>query len=260
MITQEDSFDYELSISGGLNKEEKIKESILSDDIYFRFYNGVSKLLGCEFNLSDEVQELIRKYYVQQQSISLEKLQQFAYLSTEEKNKKYSIVLDNFLFLINQELQKSNQKIDIEKYDNFWKELLWMDDLKIKMSFEELFSTCKCEDLYKLLTGKSKVPATLNKWIRDCVQNKGFSFPLLNATLSFVQTLLKKIPVNYLIKLSQTLMENEDLKQDKFIEYIKKVIIHDSENKNRIDLKNRENKLLENKEEGNQFTIYYRKN
>lgn len=62
--------------------------------------------------------------------------------------------------------------------------------------------------------------------------------------MSFVKTLLHKIPVNYLIKLSETLYENNATDFESFISHIRDVISHDADNKDRLNIKNKKNSFM----------------
>lgn len=224
-------------------EEKEVKKEILNKEVYCEFYNGVFKRLNEEFSINDETLSLIKEY---EKAITMEEFQNFAYQAMKELDGKYHISHNHFQFLIEQKIDNtsSDEKFDSFKYDLFWKGLLDSSDSKCQKAFKSLFSKYDCETLYKKLTSKPKTPIVLNKWIRDCIQNKNFSFPIINATMSFVKTLLHKIPVNYLIKLSETLYENNATDFESFISHIRDVISHDADNKDRLNIKNKKNSFM----------------
>ncbi|OAL10269.1 helicase DnaB [Candidatus Mycoplasma haematobovis] len=223
-------------------EEPIVEKEVLNKDIYCEFYNGVFKRLNEEFSVNDETLSLIKEY---EKVITMEEFQNFAYQAIKELDGKYHISHNHFQFLIEQKINNnSDEKFDSFQYDLFWKGLLDNPDSKSKKIFKSLFSKYDCETLYKKLTNKPKTPIGLNKWIRDCIQNKNFSFPIINATMSFVKTLLHKIPVNYLIKLSDTLYENNATDFESFISHIKDVISHDADNKDRLNIKNKKKSFM----------------
>ncbi|AEW46017.2 putative replication initiation and membrane attachment protein, DnaB2 [Mycoplasma haemocanis str. Illinois] len=217
------------------NYPEEIKEEeALDKKTYFNFYNGVFRRLGCEFTISDEVSLIISSV---KDKFSMDELHDLAYRSVQESKGKYFVSKNNLQFLIDQKLNSNkNEKFCVGDYDDFWRGLLERSKIKTKETFSSLFSKYECEVLYKKLLNKQDIPDSIHKCIRDCIQNKNLSFPIVNASISYIKTLLGKIPAKYLSKFSDTLFGNGYTDYESFINHIRDLLIHESKNKDRLNI------------------------
>ncbi|AEG73841.1 putative replication initiation and membrane attachment protein, DnaB2 [Mycoplasma haemofelis Ohio2] len=238
MIVGESDFDAEFNYP-----EETKEEEVLDKKTYFNFYNGVFRRLGCEFTISDEVSLIISSV---KDKFSMDELHDLAYRSVQESKGKYFVSKNNLQFLIDQKLNGSkNEKFDVDDYDDFWKGLLERPKAKTKETFISLFSTYECEALYRKLLNKQDIPDSIHKCIRDCIQNKNLSFPIVNASISYIKTLLGKIPAKYLSKFSDTLFRNGYTDFESFINHTRDLLVHESKNKDRLNI-NREREVRKN--------------
>lgn len=70
------------------------------------------------------------------------------------------------------------------------------------------------------------------------MQDDQFQFPVINSLLSFVMCLLGKVPINYLIKVSETLKNSYSANKIGIIKLAKNVMENDIRNgKNRLNVK-----------------------
>lgn len=236
MLILEDESNVSYELSNTDEEQKPAEEKALDNEVFRGFYEGVSSLIKTEFSMCPKVMETLKNYA---SILNKEKLHQIAYMSTiKTQDKKYEISHKHFSYLAEQEAFVSDLTINLDEHKKFWGSLNIENDETIKKQFKELFHKGNPCAVYSGLTGKIRIPEVLNIWIKSCVQDKGFSFPLMNALMSFVMSLLGKIPVNYLIKVSETLHTNYTGSSTSLIELVRNVIESDlNSGKNRLNAK-----------------------
>ncbi|GCE63192.1 hypothetical protein MHSWG343_01700 [Candidatus Mycoplasma haematohominis] len=254
MLEDENDISYELD---SFEEQPAVEEKTVDKDIFRDFYDGVTQLLKAEFTMCPEVLDTLHQY---QTTLDVTKLQQIAWLSTiKAQNGKYMISPKHFSFLTEQEATCPKINSDLDKHKKFWGSLNVADDEIINKQFKELFRQGNPFMVYAALTGRNWVPGTLKGWIKNCVQ-KGFSFPLISALMSFVTALIGKISVNYLIKVSDTLVNDYAGNREGLIELVRNVIESDlNSGKNRLNASRQVKKgTVENKNNSmDDFVWYY---
>ncbi|AGX89342.1 hypothetical protein [Mycoplasma parvum] len=170
--------------------------------------------------------------------ISPSKLIKLSTLSIKlnEKN-EYYLSISELKGLIKNELNPIEDDFDIEKYHLFWKNFLNQQDKKeLKREFKELFSKYTNVIFYLKLTRKKNVPLAMENWIKECSNQKNFNATILNGIISFVFSLLKKIPVKYLTTMCENLNNDGIHTTDQLLSHIKEVLKYERVKKNRLGL------------------------
>ncbi|AFO52501.1 replication initiation and membrane attachment protein, DnaB2 [Candidatus Mycoplasma haematolamae str. Purdue] len=227
----------------GPKEYREIQLEGLSNDhqqLYWAYYDELFKSFGREFSLSREIIDLIEKYWVSEK-ISSSKLMNLSLMALRlDSEGKHFLSITELSRLIDSELGLIANEVNEEDYLLFWRNLLNKRDRReLKKQFKALFSSHSEITFYLKLTKKVQAPATLENWVKDC-KNKKFSQAIINGILSFVYSLLKKIPVNYLIKMSESLVNDGIKSSDQFLQHIKEILKYELANKNRLGITQQE--------------------
>lgn len=243
LLTENNDVGYDLELNN-LNSNDNFfedKKTIIDKQVYCEFYGGILKTLSEDFTVSDNVLDNVYKYYVKEKIISMELIQKFALDAMKKKDKKYYICENAFNFLLKNSINKKDVLISSEQYDEYWRNLLKMTKDEAIKKFKLLFSEYETNNFYIQLTKKNKVPSVFSKFIKNCIANKNLSYELINAVISFTNTLLKKISVKYCERVCETLHEEELYSIEQVIDHFQEVIESDLKNKNRMDIKHASN-------------------
>ncbi|CCE67061.1 hypothetical protein [Candidatus Mycoplasma haematominutum] len=226
----------ELTFSKELSQKVNNLSNLNSKDkkLYWSFYDELYKSFGKEFELSHKIVEILEKYW-ENQKLSSSRIIELSRSSmkTNEKGEYYLSIVE-LTNLINEELKVVSSEFQIEEYHQFWKKLhISRDKKELKRQFNKLFSNCSAVSFYLKLTRKKQAPTTLESWITECIQ-KNIDQSIINGILSFVFSLLKKIPVNYLKKMSETILNDGINTTNQFLSHLKEVLKYEIQNKNRM--------------------------
>ncbi|AHC40066.1 replication initiation and membrane attachment protein, DnaB2 [Mycoplasma ovis str. Michigan] len=226
----------ELTFFKNSNESENSLENFNSDQIalYWSLYDGIYKIVEKEFTLSPTIIKLIENYQ-QNQQLTFSRLIELASLSLRiSESNDYYLSIFELTNLINEELGINQKLFKGEDYHSFWQNLHNRKDKKdLKKEFKSLFSDYSEITFYLKLTKKKQAPAKLEQWIQDCIK-KHLEKSIINGMMSFVYSLLKKIPINYLIKMSDNLINDGINTIDQFLTHLKNFAKHELKNKNRF--------------------------
>ncbi|RAO95282.1 helicase DnaB [Mycoplasma wenyonii] len=226
----------ELTFSKNTDSSENQLSNLNSDQIklYWSFYDNLYKTVEKEFTLSPAIVELIESHWNNEQ-LSSSRLIELASLSLRiDESNNYYLSISELSNLINEELNLSKKEFNLDEYHSFWQNLHSHKDKKaLKKQFKSLFSDYSEIIFYLKLTKKKQAPAKLEQWIQDCIK-KHFEKSIINGMMSFVFSLLKKIPINYLIKMSDSLVDDGINTIDQFLNHLKGFAKHEIKNKNRF--------------------------
>ncbi|ADX98391.1 replication initiation and membrane attachment protein, DnaB2 [Mycoplasma suis str. Illinois] len=230
----------EISFSQEKKEEKDIDlKSLSSEDqnLYWSFYDELYKNLGREFILSLEIIDIIKDYW-KNDKIDSSKLIKLSSLSIKlnEKN-EYYLSISELSELIKNELNLlDDSEFRIEEYHLFWKNFLnYKDKKELKKQFKLLFSKHTNIIFYLKLTRRKNIPLAMENWIKECNQ-KNFNPTMLNGIISFIFSLLKKIPVRYLITMCENLSNDGIHTTEQFLSHIKEVLRYEKNKKNRLGL------------------------
>ncbi|CBZ40900.1 hypothetical protein [Mycoplasma suis] len=187
--------------------------------------------------MSLEIIDIIKDYW-KNDKIDSSKLIKLSSLSIKlnEKN-EYYLSISELSELIKNELNLlDDSEFRIEEYHLFWKNFLnYKDKKELKKQFKLLFSKHTNIIFYLKLTRRKNIPLAMENWIKECNQ-KNFNPTMLNGIISFIFSLLKKIPVRYLITMCENLSNDGIHTTEQFLSHIKEVLRYEKNKKNRLGL------------------------